>query len=62
MKKILLTALALIACASLSGQKLRDGMIPSDEGMFPFVITYGDAAPAVDYSFLLDAPAGKDGL
>ena len=62
MKKIILFSLALLAGGSLSAQELRDGMIPSDEGLFPFVITYGEAAPAVDYSFLLDAPAGKDGF
>ena len=62
MKKIILFSLFLLAGGSLSAQELRDGMVPSDEGLFPFVITYGEAAPAVDYSFLLDAPAGKDGF
>ena len=62
MKKVILSALVLLAGISLSAQSAKNGTIPSDEGLFPFLITYGEASPAVDYSFLLDAPAGKDGF
>lgn len=36
-------------------------MIPSDDGMFPFVISPGGADNATDISSLIDAPAGKYG-
>lgn len=38
------------------------GEVPSDEGLFPFVISYDLARGATDCSALLDAPAGKHGF
>lgn len=62
MKK-LMTVLALLAISVAAfSQSPKVGMIPSDEGLFPFNISY-DLAPGVtDFSALLDAPAGKYGF
>ena len=56
----LMVLLAAIGCKKTA--ELTDGMIPSDEGMFPFVISYEMAEGATDFSPLLEAPAGKDGF
>ena len=40
----------------------RVGIVPSDDGLFPFVISYEMAKGATDFSALLDAPAGKHGF
>lgn len=60
-KKLFLLALSFAGVASLSAGE-QPGVIPSDEGLFPFVITYDIVEGATDYSFLLDAPAGKYGF
>ncbi|MBR5176106.1 MAG: hypothetical protein IKW89_09290 [Bacteroidales bacterium] len=38
------------------------GIVPSDDGLFPFVISYDMAKGVTDFSSLLDAPAGKHGF
>lgn len=38
------------------------GIVPSDDGLFPFVISYDMAKGVTDFSLLLDAPAGKHGF
>ena len=64
MKKIIIlfsVLLAAIACQQTS--EVVDDLIPSDEGLFPFVISYEMAkGAATDFSPLLEAPAGKDGF
>ena len=64
MKKIIIlfsVLLAAIACQQTS--EVVDDLIPSDEGLFPFVISYDMAkGAATDFSPLLEAPAGKDGF
>ena len=63
MKRIsVLTVSLLAALCTMPGVFAQDIAIPSDDGMFPFVISYAKGSPAVDYSFLLDGPAGKDGF
>ena len=61
-----LFALVLVALASISQGLAQDaprvGIVPSDEGLFPFVISYDMARGATDFSQLLDAPAGKHGF
>ena len=53
--------LAVLACKQTAG--VVDDLIPSDDGLFPFVISYDMAkGAATDFSPLLDAPAGKDGF
>ncbi len=55
---ILLTAFACKPAAETT-----DNLIPSDDGLFPFVISYEMAkGAATDFSPLLEAPAGKDGF
>lgn len=64
MKKIIIlfsVLLAAIACQQTS--EVVDDLIPSDEGLFPFVISYEmSKGAATDFSTLLEAPAGKDGF
>ena len=60
-KSFFLLALCLMGVSNLSAGE-QPGVIPSDEGLFPFVITYDIVKGATDYSFLLDAPAGKYGF
>ena len=64
MKKTVLTVIALTALsgALISRAESGPGVIPSDEGLFPFMISYDMARGVTDYSFLLDAPAGKHGF
>ena len=40
----------------------RIGEVPSEEGLFPFNISYDMAKGATDFSALVDAPAGKHGF
>ncbi len=54
-----ITLLAVICACSQSLQD--DGIIPSDDGMFPFVISMAGVDNATDISPLIDAPAGKYG-
>lgn len=49
----------LCACKA---QTAADNIIPSDDGLFPFVISFAGADNATDFSALLEAPAGKDGF
>jgi len=63
MRKTLVILSALLALISCQRAEERDnGLIPSDEGLFPFVISYEMAEGATDFSSLLEAPAGKDGF
>ena len=64
MKKICLFTAALVAVAFLCSaqEEPRIGIVPSEEGLFPFVISYDMARGATDFSSLLDAPAGKHGF
>ena len=59
---ILLAALFLsVSAMAQDGHCI--GEIPSDEGLFPFLISYDLAEGGVtDCSYLLDAPAGKHGF
>ena len=41
---------------------LEPGNFPSDEGLFPFMISYKMSGGVTDFSPLLDAPAGKHGF
>ena len=53
--------LAAFACKQTT--EVVDDLIPSDDGLFPFVISYEMAkGAATDFSPLLEAPAGKDGF
>jgi len=65
MKKttLLLSALmlALTACAPAADNTTDNG-IPSDDGMFPFVISFTGENNATDISSIIEAPAGKDGF
>lgn len=61
-KAITLTAFAVGLLWSCQGRQATDGMIPSDDGMFPFVISYDSADNATNFSGLIEAPAGKDGF
>ena len=49
----------LCACKA---QPASDNIIPSDDGLFPFVISFAGADNVTDFSALLEAPAGKDGF
>ena len=63
--RILLTlALATLAFSGIciAQDTPRVGIVPSDDGLFPFVISYEMAKGATDFSALLDAPAGKHGF
>ena len=60
MKKICI-AIALGLTLNLQASN-KVGTIPTDEGMFPFVISFTGEKGATDFSHLLDAPAGKDGF
>ncbi len=64
MKKItILCAVLLAAFACQRTTEVVDDLIPSDDGLFPFVISYEMAkGAATDFSPLLEAPAGKDGF
>jgi len=53
--------LAFSACQPAAVQTSADG-IPSDEGMFPFVISFTGENNATDISSIVDAPAGKYGF
>ena len=52
----------LAAPAGFAQDGHRVGEVPSEEGLFPFVISYDMARGATDLSQLLDAPAGKHGF
>ena len=52
----------LAAPAGFAQDGHRVGEVPSEEGLFPFVISYDMARGATDFSQLLDAPAGKHGF
>lgn len=58
---LLFLALSLLGATGMRAGE-QPGIVPSDEGLFPFVITYDIVEGATDYSFLLDAPAGKYGF
>lgn len=64
MKKLtILFAVLLAAFACQRTTEVVDDLIPSDDGLFPFVISYEMAkGAATDFSPLLEAPAGKDGF
>ena len=65
MKNTLLSlvfALLSISGVCLAQDHPKVGIVPSDEGLFPFVISYDLAKGATDFSSLLDAPAGKHGF
>lgn len=52
-----------VSAFALAQDGYKVGEVPSDEGLFPFVISYDLAEGGVtDYSYLLDAPAGKHGF
>ncbi|MBQ0006700.1 MAG: hypothetical protein KBS57_04775 [Alistipes sp.] len=65
MKKITLLLAAVLfvfsACQNTAPQQTADG-IPSDEGMFPFVISFTGEDNATDISSIVEAPAGKNGF
>ena len=53
----------LTAFACKPATEATDDLIPSDDGLFPFVISYEmSKGAATDFSPLLEAPAGKDGF
>ena len=58
-------SVALALCVAVSLPLLGDGRIRAseltEEGMFPFVPSFGELAPIVDMSSLLAAPAGRNG-
>lgn len=56
----LFSAVGLL-CACMA-ETAADNIIPSDDGLFPFVISFAGADNATDFSALLEAPAGKDGF
>ncbi|MBP5294742.1 MAG: hypothetical protein J6Y95_03385, partial [Lachnospiraceae bacterium] len=65
LKHTLTLCLGLSLSASVVGMVQdghRVGEVPSEEGLFPFMISYDMARGATDYSSLLDAPAGKHGF
>ena len=63
MRTLFLLLCALLSAGAAYGQDgHRVGEVPSEEGLFPFVLSYDMARGATDYSFLLDAPAGKHGF
>ena len=62
MKRLLLICSLLIPALAYSQDGHRLGEVPSDEGLFPFVISYDMARGVTDFSPLLDAPAGKHGF
>ncbi len=66
MKRIIFSALAILSLAlptvCLAQDYPRVGAVPSDEGLFPFVISYDMAKGITDFSAMLDAPAGKHGF
>ena len=62
-KTTILFAVLLVAFACKPAVEATDDLIPSDEGLFPFVISYEmSKGAATDFSTLLEAPAGKDGF
>jgi len=62
-KALFLTLAALAVCGWCRAQEApKVGVVPSDEGLFPFNISYKMAKGATDFSGLLDAPAGKHGF
>ena len=62
-KTTILFAVLLAAFACKPAVEATDDLIPSDEGLFPFVISYEmSKGAATDFSTLLEAPAGKDGF
>ena len=64
MKRItLLAAVLLTAFACKPAGETSDNLIPSDEGLFPFTISYEmTKGAATDFTPLIEAPAGKDGF
>ncbi len=55
--------LAMLSAITLvKADELKPNQIPSDEGLFPFVISYKMAAGVTDFSSYVDAPAGKYGF
>ncbi|MBQ0006058.1 MAG: hypothetical protein KBS57_01465 [Alistipes sp.] len=63
MKKAFILTTALLASLICFGASpLKPGEFPSDDGLFPFMISYKMADGVTDFSYLLDAPAGKNGF
>ncbi len=65
MTRYLGTALLATAIWGATGRAAQTGVAPSPKGLQPFTLDYPAAVSAhspVDVSFLLDAPAGKDGF
>lgn len=63
MKKIfgIIATLAAVCACTQPAEVSNDG-IPSDEGMFPFVISFDGVDNATSISPIVEAPAGKDGF
>lgn len=64
MKKLpILLAALFVSVSAVAQDGHYIGEIPSEEGLFPFMISYDLAKDGVtDCSYLLDAPAGKHGF
>ena len=64
MKKNVILILAVLALCMPGRAQNEAGTLsaPSAEGLFPFLLSYDMAKGVTDFSFLLDAPAGKHGF